>query len=146
MLRDRARSDAGFSLAEVLVAVAVMATALTALASLFTLSIESNLASRHRTYSTVLAQQKLEELRSEHWEPSAPPSISGHDYLDLAGKVVGEGADPAGRGVYERQWSVAPLPSNPGNAVAIQVEAMRKNAGSNGLDRTHVFAVKTTTP
>src|SRR2546423_15347124 len=59
--------NAGFSLLEVLVATALLATALVSLAQLFAMSTRSNIGSRNTTYAAVLAQQKLEELRSLAW-------------------------------------------------------------------------------
>jgi prepilin-type N-terminal cleavage/methylation domain-containing protein len=65
---DRARrSDAGFSLIEVVVATGIMATALVMLAQLFGLSTRSNIGARNTTYAAVLAQQKVEELRALTW-------------------------------------------------------------------------------
>jgi type II secretory pathway pseudopilin PulG len=60
-------SDAGFSLAETMIAVGLMATALVTLAQLFGLSTRSNVGSRNTTYAAVLAEQKLEELRALTW-------------------------------------------------------------------------------
>lgn len=60
-------SESGFSLAEVLVATAVLATALVSLAQLFAVSIQSNTSARDTTFATVLAQQKLEQLRALAW-------------------------------------------------------------------------------
>jgi len=60
-------SNAGFSLLEVLVATALLASALVSLAQLFAMSTRSNIGSRNSTYAAVLAQQKLEELRSLAW-------------------------------------------------------------------------------
>jgi prepilin-type N-terminal cleavage/methylation domain-containing protein len=61
------RSDAGFSLVEVLVATLLLATALTTLGQLFALSARSNIGARSTTYTAMLAQQKLEELRALTW-------------------------------------------------------------------------------
>src|SRR5687767_15654623 len=60
-------SAAGFSLVEVLIATMLLATALVMLAQLFALSTQSNIGARNTTYTAVLAQQKLEELRSLTW-------------------------------------------------------------------------------
>lgn len=60
-------SESGFSLIEVLVALGILATALVSLAQLFAASTASNLGARSTTYATVLAEQKLEELRSLTW-------------------------------------------------------------------------------
>ena len=66
--RSRSFTDAsGFSLIEVLVATGLLATALVTLAQLFGLSTRSNIGSRNTTYATVLAEQKLEELRGLTW-------------------------------------------------------------------------------
>jgi type II secretory pathway pseudopilin PulG len=61
------RGEGGFSLAETMVAVGLMATALVTLAQLFGISTRSNLASRNTTYAALLAEQKLEELRALTW-------------------------------------------------------------------------------
>jgi type II secretory pathway pseudopilin PulG len=60
-------NEAGFSLVEVRVATALLATALVSLAQLFAVSTRTNLGSRNTTYATVLAQQKVEELRALAW-------------------------------------------------------------------------------
>src|SRR5688572_19758438 len=60
-------SAAGFSLIEVLIATMLLATALVMLAQLFALSTQSNIGARNTTFTAVLAQQKLEELRSLTW-------------------------------------------------------------------------------
>ena len=44
-----------------------MATAIVTLAQLFALSTRTNVSSRNTTYAAVLAEQKLEELRSLVW-------------------------------------------------------------------------------
>jgi type II secretory pathway pseudopilin PulG len=61
------RGDGGFSLVEVIVATSLLATALVTLAQLFAISTKTNLGSRNTTYATVLAQQKIEELRALTW-------------------------------------------------------------------------------
>jgi hypothetical protein len=60
-------SDAGFSLAETMIALGLLATALVTLAQMFGLSTRSNIGSRNTTYAAVLAEQKVEELRALTW-------------------------------------------------------------------------------
>src|ERR1051325_5487576 len=60
-------SRSGFSLVETLVATTLLATAIVTLAQLFAISTRSNVSSRSTTYAAVLAEQKLEELRSLVW-------------------------------------------------------------------------------
>jgi type II secretory pathway pseudopilin PulG len=59
--------EAGSTLVEVMVATMILATGVLAMAQLFAVSTASNLNSRHDTFATVLAEQKLEQLRSLVW-------------------------------------------------------------------------------
>jgi type II secretory pathway pseudopilin PulG len=59
--------ESGFSLVEVMVATGLLATAIVTLAQLFALSTQTNVASRNTTYASVLAEQKIEELRALAW-------------------------------------------------------------------------------
>jgi prepilin-type N-terminal cleavage/methylation domain-containing protein len=61
------RSERGFSLIEVIVATGVLVVALVSLSEVFGMAIRSNIASRATTHATILAQQKLEELRGLTW-------------------------------------------------------------------------------
>ena len=58
------KSEAGFSLVEVLVATGLLATALVALAQLFAIATATNAAARNSTVTMVLAEQKIEQLRA----------------------------------------------------------------------------------
>ena len=49
------------------IATGIMATALTALGQMFALSVANNMAARAGTYATVLAAQKMEQLRGLTW-------------------------------------------------------------------------------
>jgi prepilin-type N-terminal cleavage/methylation domain-containing protein len=65
---DNPRSgERGFSLLEVLVASTIMAVALTTLAQLFVMSTNANHSAKTTTYTAVLAQQKMEQLRGLAW-------------------------------------------------------------------------------
>jgi prepilin-type N-terminal cleavage/methylation domain-containing protein len=61
------RSARGFSLLEVLVATTLLTVSLAALAQLFAIATRANRSARATTYSTLLAQQKIEQLRSLAW-------------------------------------------------------------------------------
>jgi len=66
-LKSPSDSDSGFTLPEALVAVLVLTTGVIALASLFCLSIQANRAARATTVTTILAMQKIEQLRTLQW-------------------------------------------------------------------------------
>ncbi len=62
------RSDArGFSIIEVLMATAIMVVGVASLAQLFAVSTNSNRGAKNTTFASVLAQQKMEQLRSLTW-------------------------------------------------------------------------------
>jgi prepilin-type N-terminal cleavage/methylation domain-containing protein len=63
----RAGAESGFSLVETLIATAILATALAALAELIGVAITTNAAARATTVTSVLAGQKLEQLRALSW-------------------------------------------------------------------------------
>lgn len=66
---DRARRtrDEGFTLVEVLVAIILVAVMSLGVAQMFVLAVRTNLAARHQTSTTILAAQKMEQLRSLTW-------------------------------------------------------------------------------
>ena len=57
------KSEAGFSIIEVLVATGLLASALVALAQLFAIATATNAAARNSTLTMLLAEQKIEQLR-----------------------------------------------------------------------------------
>src|SRR5256885_15151591 len=60
-------SHEGFSLLEVIIAIGVLTGALVTLGQMLAVSISNNRAAKTLTYATVLAEQKLEELRGLAW-------------------------------------------------------------------------------
>jgi prepilin-type N-terminal cleavage/methylation domain-containing protein len=59
--------DSGFSLVEVMVATTILAVALTSLAQLFAVATRSNNIARNGTFTQILAEQKMEQLRGLSW-------------------------------------------------------------------------------
>ena len=107
----------GFSLVEVLVAIGLLATAIVSLAHLFAAATRANREAGDTTWATVLAAQKIEELRSEPF--SEPLTAQSVDYVDVEGNRLD---DPGStRRAYTRRWWVEPLPSAPDDTVSITV-------------------------
>ncbi len=67
MAKSSFSNDRGFSLIETLVATTIMSVALASLAQLFLISTKSNQSARLTTVASVLAQQKMEQLRGLTW-------------------------------------------------------------------------------
>ena len=61
------RSEDGFSLVEAVVAAGLMAGALASLGQMFAVSVANGRSARAGSYATVLAQQKMEQLRGLTW-------------------------------------------------------------------------------
>lgn len=71
-VRDMARrlvggGEGGFSLTEVIIASAVLVTGLVSVAQLFAVSTDANRAAKRMSLSTIVAQQKMEQLRGLTW-------------------------------------------------------------------------------
>ena len=60
-------NEAGFSLVETLVATALLATAIVTSAQMFALATRSNLAAQRTSFTTTLAEEKMEQLRALAW-------------------------------------------------------------------------------
>lgn len=122
--------DAGFSLVEVLVASTLFVGAIAALAHVFVVAARANAEAQYATYATVLATQKMEELRSM----STPGEVvDAVDYADIHGEALVEGA-ASGRAAYERRWTVEPLFMT-AEALVITVTVSRRDASSAGRVR-----------
>jgi prepilin-type N-terminal cleavage/methylation domain-containing protein len=110
LAKSRFSSEAGFSLAEVLVAMGVMAVGLVSLAQLFALSTRANHSSKTTTFAVMLAQQKMEQLRGLIWgfdtlglpisdlttNSSVAPQAAGCPASATAGAGTGLSPSPAG--------------------------------------------------
>jgi len=66
-MKESFGDEAGFSLLEVLIATTVLTVGLTALAQLFAISTRANFSAKSTTMASILAQQKMEQLRALTW-------------------------------------------------------------------------------
>jgi prepilin-type N-terminal cleavage/methylation domain-containing protein len=67
LARSRCTDESGFSLVEVIVASLVLSIGLIAIAQLFAVSTKGNTAARANTFTVILAEQKMEQLRALTW-------------------------------------------------------------------------------
>lgn len=125
----------GFSLVETIIATSLLATALVALAQLVGVGVQSGAAARARAATTLMAEQKMEQVRALPWAVIAamPPDVT--DYLDAAGNERCAGASaPCGDAVYVRRWSAAPAPFSSGVLIIeVDVRLAGKGHGSTTL-------------
>lgn len=130
----------GFTLLEVLVATTLLFVAVASLAGLSVMATQANAHAKTTTFAALLAARKIEELRSLPWgydalgNPRSDPGLatspsdaleqntSGFcDFLDASGASLGSGGSPPAQTAFVRRWSIQPLPSNPSNALVLQV-------------------------
>lgn len=132
--------DDGFSLVEVLIAALVLATGVIAMAQLFAIAAAANVAARSKTVATILAEQKVEQLRALGWPDLAPGgSLSTNapgfvDHISAGGVVVGVAAQRPSEAVYTRRWTIE---SASADAVIVQVRVVAKG------DLAHITALRT---
>ena len=161
-------SDRGFSLLEVLVAMTILAVALVALAQVVALSINATTAANTTTLATVLARDKMEQLRSLTWgfdasgmpvaDPRLSPSpadalthnVSGFcDFVGADGQPLGEVTTPPPGAMYVRRWSIEPLSHDSADALVLQVlvtDRFKRSidvGGSHSPDESRLVTVRT---
>lgn len=130
-LRHKRRMQHGFTMIEIMIAVAVMGSALVVMAYLHTSAVRSNMHAKRATDCTYLAQARLENLHSLPWSAAATPA----DLVDGGTMATGawdflehpsSGAQPPGRSagnnavtnyaygprVYFVSWDVEPMDTN----------------------------------
>jgi prepilin-type N-terminal cleavage/methylation domain-containing protein len=130
-------SDRGFTLVEAVVATALLAVVLVGLAQLLAIGIDNNLVARRQTTAMLLAEQKIEQLRSLTWSfdvagapvtdtaltPSPPQSLQEDtpgfvEFLDPDGTLVTGGGGIPSTAAYIRRWAIEPVGVN---ALVLQV-------------------------
>ena len=127
MQSHRLEHAEGFSLIEALVAIGVIVVVVTSLSQLFVMATMSNAGARARTAASLLAAEKVEELRGGTAlisGGSLDQDLAGYsDYLDLFGRTT-----DLARAAFIRRWSVQPLRTDAANGLAISVVVLPRSA------------------
>ena len=105
-----ATDESGFSLIEALVAACVLAGAIATLLHVFVLAARAHADAQSVTVATILATQKMEELRAA---PAPAEPVDAVDYADARGVVLADGV----AGFYERRWTIQSSSTATGAAV-----------------------------
>ena len=131
-----AEAASGFSLLEVLMAVALLAGALVALAQLCAIATSANVVARGTTVAVVLATAKIEQLRQDVAHAaggSLESDLAGFsDAFDAGGRSLGVGLPPPQGAAFVRRWSVQPLASDPVRSRLCQVRVLRRSTLASG--------------
>ena len=122
---DPFKGSKGFTLVELMIAIVIMTIAFTGLATMQIACINGNTIANNLTSGVTLAQDKLEELKSLHYdEQDLADSNTGNnadltdetnfDHRELHVNVNGEvdqSASPPDGYIYTRVWNVADWPA-----------------------------------
>ena len=100
----------GFTLIETIISIGLLTGALVVLAHLAAISVEANATARHRTLATLLAEQKLEQMRAE---PVLNDVADAFEHLRAGGEPACEGQVTCAESVYVRRWSIGPVGPSP---------------------------------
>lgn len=123
----------GFTFVEVVVATAVLMVAWLAVARIVTVSTAANAAARASTQATLLAVEKIEQLRSLPYDDGAladsPPSA-------LTADAPGYFDTPDDR--FKRRWSIERVSAFPDLALTIRVSVIR----TSGLGEAHLATIR----
>lgn len=95
----RPSGQAGFSIIELMVALILLGLGILSVANLFPLGSRTQIKDRLRTSATDLAQQKMEQLRTESWS-SATLAVGTQP------SASGEAITLANEGTFRRFWIV----------------------------------------
>jgi Tfp pilus assembly protein PilV len=154
--------DDGFSLIETVLAAGMLASLAVGVAQVFAVSARGNDIARVQTLASILAAQKMEQLRSLTWAHAPGGEPLSDTSTDLASDPPTDGgfglrAAPAGSldadvpfyvdylsasgtrvpardsAAYVRRWSIAPLAADPGNLLLLQVRVVIVAGGDSRL-------------
>lgn len=131
LARRSPKSEGGFSLIEVLIATGVLVTGVAAVLQLFIIATRATVDARDATYATVLAFQKIEELRAAPF----PQPGGATEHLSARGALI---VDGTGGALYDRRWTVAPLPAQPADTVVITVLVSRRGLANRAVRLTTI--------
>lgn len=132
---DVRRGERGFTLIEVMIALTVLLIGFAGVLSLQLTSMHATSFSRHATEASVLAEDKVEELRTV-------PMVSlvgGDDEVDARGKTVVQA--PESNLFYTREWVVAVGATT----TTINVEVKWKESGGDEYT-IKMASLRTNTP
>lgn len=158
----------GFTLAEVVICAGLLVAVASGVSQLLSMAIRASDAARTRTLATLLAVQRMEQLRGLAWgaesdlvtdlstEPAAvtgrglqaspagaidantPPYV---DHLTHTGEWAGNGAMAPPGAAYTRRWRVRPLDSDPSHTLRLDV-LVTSARGPSSLD-VHLVSIRT---
>jgi prepilin-type N-terminal cleavage/methylation domain-containing protein len=122
----------GFSLIETIIATGLLAVGLVALAQFVSASAQSGVVARTRASTTLMAEQKMEQIRALPWVILAALPVDVTDYLDGAGSErCPTATQPCGDAVYVRRWSATPAAYSTG-VLIIHVDVRPVGGGHGG--------------
>jgi prepilin-type N-terminal cleavage/methylation domain-containing protein len=112
----RSRADAGYSLIEVLIAMAIFSIGILAVATMIQSTADNTTRGNVLTQATMLARDKIEELK--RITDVATLVDGAEDNIDAAGSPGG---------IYRREWDISNGPTADSRKIVVTVSWTREN-------------------
>jgi type IV pilus modification protein PilV len=122
------QTEAGFTLIEALLAIAIFSIGILAAASMNVATINGNATARFSNEAAVMAQDQLERLIAMPFDAASPPAELAPGYISP--EITAE------NGRYRVQWQVSNLHDPVNNAVTV---IMTANWSDRGRDRSMTY-------
>jgi hypothetical protein len=126
-----------------------LTTGVLAMVRVCSLSIASNTEARRRTVATILAEQKLEQLRTlDSLDAAVVGGSIAQDETGFVDHIDADGAIVTGRSapfIYTRRWSIEALPTGFPQALVLQVRVLTRGTADPKtlVSRSNVATVRT---
>jgi Tfp pilus assembly protein PilV len=111
-----------------MIATSLLAVALVSLVQLALVAWKSDQSAAFLTTASVLAQDKMEQLRGAEWPEAS--SVDCCEYFDAHGRPLGTGSAPPVGTQYVRRWSIDPVAAVPQSARVLQVSVEPRGAAA----------------
>jgi len=109
-MRQEIDSSSGFTLIEVLIAAAILTFGLLAMASFLGNLVSKNANNERKTMATVIAEEKIEDLRGQALTTDITSTNNGNDTVSTAA------------GTFTRTWTIIEDFVNPADQITVLVD------------------------
>lgn len=142
MMKQRIDNASGFTLIEVLIAAIIIVFGLLAMGTFLGSLVNKNASNERKTMATSIAQQKIEDLRTESLtnDLSSADDNSVGEAIDKSGGKIGASphASPQPGEIYTLTWSIDETDPNTPDVITVSVNWGDSTASSIVTMQTYI--------